>query len=125
MVDNQDPAALHAPFCRLPEAVLVVIAFLAQAIAGLGADAVPYRSLRRNRQVGEGAVGRLLRPVFNLLERIKLAVVLEQRVHTRPRLLQPALAEVVAAAFDQHGDKLIGIDRLQQGNVLVDKLFLQ
>ena len=41
------------------------------------------------------------------------------------RLLEPALAEVVAATLDQHGREFVGMDRPDQRDVLLDQLFLQ
>ena len=40
-------------------------------------------------------------------------------------MLEPALAEIVAAPFHQHGSKFIGINRLDKRYVLLDELFLQ
>src|SRR5438128_1535317 len=41
------------------------------------------------------------------------------------RLFQSSLAEVVAASLDEHRGEFVGIQRLDERNILVDQLFLK
>ena len=68
---------------------------------------------------------RLPRPAADLHELVRGPMIGQQRHHLLLRDPQPAEAEVVGAALDQHRLEVVGHDRLQERNVLVDELLLQ
>jgi hypothetical protein len=125
VVDDEEIAALHALFGGLPEAVFEVGAFFAQAIVVFGADFVPDAGFGDGREIGEGAVGGVGGPLFDLPEGIDLFFVFEECVLALSGLFEAALAEVIAAAFDEDGGEFIGVDGLEERDVLVDELFLE
>ena len=78
VIDDQNLPALHAPFGRLPKALVVELAFLPQAIPMLRAHLVPHISIRQDRQIGQRSVRGLAGPVQHHVQRIHLPVELEQ-----------------------------------------------
>jgi hypothetical protein len=125
MIDDQNIAALHAALRGLPEALVVEPAFFAEAVAVLGADLVPHVRLRQRGKISKGAIGRLIGPFFDGPQRFELPLVVEQVVLPLPRLLEAALAQVIAPPFNEHRRELVRVHRLDQRDVLVDQLLLK
>ena len=125
VVDDQDVAAVHSAFGGLPEAGFVELAFFPEAVAVLGADAFPDAGGGDLGQVGERAIGGLGGPLLDGAKGFELVGAIEKHALTSAGLLEAALAEIVAAAFDQDGAEFVGKYRANQWDVLFDQLLLQ
>src|SRR5689334_20767175 len=67
----------------------------------------------------------MIRPLLDHPERFELGLFFEKMILPLARLLQTALAKVVAAALAEHGSEFVRIDGLDQRDVFLDELFLE
>ena len=117
------------PVCGLAggevEAVVVIRALPAEAIAAVRFHQIPDGRHWLQRQVGPAAVFRDAGPPADGDELIDRGVVREQRGHTLLGDAEAAAAEVIAPAFDEGRPEVEREFTLQKRNVFGDELFLQ
>jgi hypothetical protein len=107
------------------ETLLEEPALEARAQVRLGGDLVPHILGRLDRQVAEGAIFRLARPL-DQVDQWLLAVAREQRGMRSRRLLEPLQAEVVPPPLQQgEPDRLVVERSREERQVLLDQLFLE
>src|SRR5947209_7442054 len=103
MIHDKDVPRLHPPLGGLPEAIIIELALLPQAIALLRANLVPNIRLGKRRKLGQRSdpalLQTLLRPFLDHPKGLQLLVVIKQITLPSARLLEAALAEVIAPAF--------------------------
>ena len=125
VVDDEDLGRVDAAAGFEVEAVGVVRALPAQAIAAVALDEIPHHRRRADRQVALGAIDRPPRPPADLHELVLRRRVGEEGARALLGHAQPALAQVVAPPFDERRPELVREDRLQERDVLAEQLLLQ
>jgi len=125
MVDDEEVGILGAATGALVETLVVEVALVAHAVVSLAADALPEVGEWFKGQIGEGAVGGSIGPIFNLVELSHIASVAEEGVLPSAGLHEAAQADVVGSAFDEDGPEGAGDQWGEGGDVFFDELFLE
>ncbi len=124
VVEHDDLRRVHLPARGLVETAAVRPAGFRRADVRLAAHLRPDGVFRLARQVAERAVGGPQAPVMDLLQRGLLGAG-EELVRLLPGAGEAARAEVILPALEQRGLELLVEQLLQDGDVLIDELFLQ
>ena len=125
VIADQDLPMLHAPPCRLIEALLVGWAATPHAVSRVTLRMLPHRSTRQDRQRCLRAIGCRVRPIFELMQRMKIIFIREQLRLPFARDFQSTQRHIVAAPFHEHRRELFWNNRVEQRNVLLHQLLLQ
>src|SRR5207244_9939589 len=114
MINDQEIGVVDAPASLKVEALLVLGAILAQAIVAVALDQVPYPGQRLKAQVAAAAVLGFCRPFADAQELLRLLLLAQQRANALPCHSQPAEAQIVGSALDQHGLEVLGHHLLEE-----------
>ncbi len=126
VIDDEQVGVPDAASCGVVEAVGVSGAFFAEAVTVIAEDFVPDIDGGLEWQVGAAAIAGFRGPLANAGECL-LSGWFEHGflVGSLDGFFKSTEADVVTASFDEYGGEFDGEDGLQEGDIVVDQLFLQ
>ncbi len=125
VVDDEDLGIGDSAAIAVIEAVLVVGAGAAHAIAVVAGHLVPDLGQGFVVEVGQGSVGSGLRPSPQGTQLVELRFLREEADRTPQGIGQATEADVIAASLHQYRRELQRHDAAEEGDVLMEQLFLQ
>ena len=102
VVDDQHVGPVNLPAGLVVEALVVVRALAAQAVAAVALHQVPDGGERLEAEVAAAAFGRTPGPAADVVQLIDGGVLDEQALHALLGAAQPAQADVVGPALDEY-----------------------